>query len=124
MMATRIDSRSLWFGLVAAPLAWTVQGLLGWFFGERVCVSMAPASVRVTLAVISVAALLVAITGIGTGLRTWRRASDAPHPVHAEAWDRVEFMALGGVLVSSAFAIGIFWAGLSSAFLFTCGRVR
>jgi len=124
MTTTGIDTRALWFGLVAAPLAWTTQGLLGWFFGARVCASMTPGSVRVTLGIISLIALAIAIAGIGAGLRNWRRASDAPHPVHAEAWDRVEFMALGGVLVSSAFTLGIFWAGLSSAFLFTCGRVR
>jgi hypothetical protein len=115
---------ALWFPLAAGPAAWTVQGLLGWWAGERICSAMSIGAVRGVTALTTLAALAVAMAGIVTALRTWQRSSPAAHPMHTDARDRVEFMALGGVLVSSAFAIGIVWAGLSSVFLNACGRVR
>jgi hypothetical protein len=118
------NPKGLWFGLIAAPAAWAVQGLLGWFFGERTCATITPPSVRLIVLLISIAALLVATAGITRGWSAWRRRSDAPSLMDSDARDRVEFMAIGGLLVSSIFAIAIVWAGLSSAFLSECGRMR
>jgi cytochrome c oxidase subunit I+III len=58
------------------------------------------------------------------GWRAWGVASSAPHAVHAEAGDRVEFMALSGLFISSAFTLGIIWGALPSLMLSACGRVR
>lgn len=119
-----VDRRSLWFGLLAAPLAWTFQGLLGWWAGERICTDLSITGVRILVAIVSLLALIVALAGVAVAFRAWNAASSAPHVVHAEAWDRVEFMALGGLLVSSAFTLGIFWAGLPAVMLSACGHVR
>jgi hypothetical protein len=115
---------ALWFPLIGAPAAWTIQGLIGWWSGERLCSAMSIATVRGLTVVVTLAALAVAVGGIVIASKMWQRSSPASHPMHTDATGRVEFMALGGVLVSSAFAIGIVWAGLSSVFLNACGRVR
>jgi len=118
------NAKGLWFGLLAAPSAWAAQGLLGWFFGERTCGALTPPSVRLIVLLISVVALIVAIAGIVRGWSAWRRRSDAPNVIATDARDRIEFMAVGGLFVSAIFAIAIVWAGLSSAFLIDCGRMR
>jgi hypothetical protein len=123
LLAT-VDRRALWFGLLAAPTAWTIQGLLGWWAGERICGDMSIGGVRGLTAVVSMLALIVALAGVATAWRAWDGTSRAPHAIHAEAWDRVEFMALGGLLVSSAFTLGIIWGALPSLMLSACGRVR
>jgi hypothetical protein len=58
------------------------------------------------------------------GWSAWRHASAAGDPLAADAPDRVEFMALGGFLVSVVFAVGIAWSGLPPAFLSDCGHMR
>ena len=123
LLAT-IDRRALWFGLLAAPAAWTIQGLLGWWAGERICGDLSIAGVRGLTALGSMLALIVALAGVATAWRAWLTTTSAPHPIHAEAWDRVEFMALGGFLVSSAFTLGIIWGALPSLMLSACGRAR
>jgi hypothetical protein len=118
------DANGLWYALLAPPCAWAIQELLGWFFGERTCGSMAPLSVRWVLLAISALALLVALAGMSRGWARWRGRANAADVMDTEARDRIEFMALGGFLVSSIFAIAIVWAGLSTAFLSDCGRMR
>lgn len=115
---------ALWFPLVGAPAAWTIQGLIGWWSGEQLCDAMSIGTVRSLTVVVTLAAFAVAVGGVVTASRMWQRSAPAVHPMHTDATGRVEFMAFGGVLVSSAFAIGIVWAGLSSVFLNACGRVR
>jgi hypothetical protein len=119
-MTTRIAPARLWFGLVAAPAAWAVDGLLGWFFGAQICTAMSIATVRIIVGVLGLAALAVAAAGLSVGVANWRVAAGEPRP----AADRVEFMSLGGVLVSTAFVIGIFWAALNPLFIGVCGGMR
>lgn len=116
--------RGIWYGLLAPPSAWAIQELLGWFFGERTCAQMTPPAVRLVVLAISIVALLIAVSGISTGWTTWTRRTDAAGIVETDARDRVEFMAIGALFVSSVFAIAILWAGLSAAFLSDCGRMR
>jgi hypothetical protein len=124
MKTTTVDGRSLWYGLLAPPAAWAVQEWLGWAFGERTCGSLAPPMVRWIVTAISLTALVVAVVGISRGWSMWRRMTDASDPLASDHRDRVAFMAFGGFLVSTVFAIGIFWSGLSAAFLSDCGRMR
>lgn len=115
---------ALWFGILAGPAAWTMQGLLAWFFGQRICASMSIGGVRATLAAVSVGALAVAGAGAATGWRNLRRANPGGQTVEVDPSDRVHFMALAGLLVSVVFIIGIFWAALPSVLLRQCGYVR
>ena len=119
-----IDRRVLWFTLVAAPVAWTIQGLLGWWAGERICADLSVGGARGLTALVSMLALIVALLSVATAWRVWGMASSGPHAIHAEAWDRVEFMALSGLFISSAFTLGIIWGALPSLMLSACGRVR
>ncbi len=114
---------SVWFGILAGPVAWTLQGLLGWFFGERICTSMSIGGVRTTMGAIGVIAFAAAAAGAMAGWRNLRQAAGS-HPAHTEAWDLAEFMSLAGLLVSSVFALGIFWAALPALMLSHCGHVR
>jgi len=123
-MTTTVPARSLWFPLLAPPAAWSVHGLLGWFVGETTCGALTPVAVRLIVAGITVAALLVSVAAVGLGWRSWRAQSHEANPLEAAAHDRLQFMALGGLLVSVMFTIGIGWAGLSAAFLSDCGRMR
>ncbi|HTK29674.1 MAG TPA: hypothetical protein VL309_08995 [Vicinamibacterales bacterium] len=119
-MTQRVAAHRLWIGLLAAPIAWTAQGLLGWFFGARVCGSMSIGSVRLIVGVIGLAALGVALGGLAVGLQN-RRGAGAGRPPAA---DRVEFMALGGLLVSAAFVVAISWAALNAVLVDVCGGMR
>jgi hypothetical protein len=109
-----------WYGLLVPPVAWALQGGLGWYFGQRMCQGLTPPSVRWILFGVSIAALVLALVGVARGWNAWR-AGIAADPEHR---DRVDFVAFGGFLVSSIFALAIVWAGLASAFLFDCGWMR
>jgi hypothetical protein len=106
-----------WFTLLAPPAAWAFQEWLGWFFGQRTCTALAPASVRWVLLAVSLAALVITLTGVARGWGLWREGDPDHH-------DRGDFMAFGGLLVSGIFTIAVIWAGLSTAFLSDCGVMR
>ena len=117
----------LWFGLVAAPAAWAVQGALGWLIEMRTCEAAAASptmGLRLVIAVLGLAALLIALTGAVIAYRSWRRLSAEPSLSHAQGHARAEFMALGGVLVSAVFAVGILWAWLPPLLVDACLVVR
>ena len=124
MRTTTVDGRSLWYGLLAPPTAWALQEWLGWFFGERTCGTLTPGAVRWIVLAISLVALAVALIGIPRGWNMWKARSGETDAIDSEHRDRIAFMAIGGVMVSTVFAIAIFWAGLSAAFLSDCGRMR
>ena len=127
MMATHtVDRRSgsIWFALCAAPLAWLAQLLLGWYFGARICDPMSVGSVKTAVAIVSVIALATAVFSAWLGWRNWRTSTAMPHPVVSDAWDRREFMALGGLLISVSFTLAIAWASVASVALASCGRAR
>lgn len=116
--------RVIWYALLAPPTAWALQEWLGWFFGARTCGSLAPASVRWTVLGISLGALVVGLVGMSRSWTIWRHVTTAEGVLAADAQDRVEFMALGGFLVSTIFVIAIAWAALTPAFIGDCGWIR
>lgn len=119
-MTTAIAPRRLWFGLLAGPGAWAVQHFLGWFFGARICAGMSIAAVRTVLGGIGIAALVCAAAGLMVGMQNLQAVRAGERPQEG----RVEFMSLGGVLVSTAFVVGIVWAGLNAIFINVCGGMR
>jgi hypothetical protein len=116
--------RGAWFALLAGPAAWSLQGLFGWFFGARVCAALPLPGVRLVLGAASLIALAVAAGGALVGWRNFQQESGGTALLGADANERVEFMSLAGLLVSSAFVLGIFWAGLSAVLVNVCGYVR
>jgi hypothetical protein len=121
---TSPPDRALWTGLLLAPAAWSVHGLLGWFIGHRVCTGLMPAAARLAVAAMTVAALLFSMWAVAVAWRSWQAARSAPSPLATDAGGRVEFMALAGLMVSSVFTLGIFWAGWATLFLNDCGWMR
>ncbi len=115
-----MTARRLWFPLVAPPLAFGVEGAFGWWIGAGICTSYSIASVRAVVAIISIVMLAVVVAGLSTGVSSYREARVTRYAVA----DRVEFMALGGVLVSASFIVGLIWFGLNALFIDVCGGMR
>ncbi len=111
--------RGLWFSLVAPALAFGAEGAFGWWIGNWMCASRSFATGQITVGVVTLAMLAVAVTGLMSGLSNYRSI----HPAQVAA-DRLEFMALGGVIVSASFVVGLIWFGLSAAFVHHCGGMR
>lgn len=119
-----VAATRLWAGVLLAPAAWIAQGSLGWYFGYQACTTFGVAPARVAVLVLSLVSLAIAVTGGGLAWTSWGRVSQTRHPGHVDGWERVEFMAAAGVLVSTMFVIGIGWATLSALLLDTCGGMR
>jgi hypothetical protein len=120
----------LWFGVLGAPFAWALQGLLGWFVAAGGCGHANPsvrwlsdAGVRGAEMVISLIALLIALGALGVGIRAWRASADRSLlAVHARA--RPDFVAAAALLISAVFVLAIVWAGLADFILPACENVR
>lgn len=111
--------RSLWFSLIAPVVAFGVEGAIGWWAGDWMCRSMSIAAGRALIAIVTVLMLAIAVGGLMTAMGNVQTANQK-----GIAGDRVEFMALGGVFVSTAFAVGLVWFGLNAAFVRQCGGMR
>lgn len=102
-------SLALWFGILAGPLAWTVQTLVAPDLHEVLCYPGAGASAGAvygvpieTVIVVLSAALLGATVLAGlVSYRCWRRGKSAA------ANERATWMARAGVLVSVLFGLAI-----------------
>ncbi|MFC4313702.1 hypothetical protein ACFPN2_31805 [Steroidobacter flavus] len=117
-------ARSIWFAILGAPLAWAAQGLIGWFVSARACAGdLDSGGARVAELVISIVALIVALAGVGIGLRAWRHSADSSiAAIRAEV--RQDFLAAVALIVSVSFSLGIVWAALSAFLLPMCERMR
>jgi hypothetical protein len=56
--------------------------------------------------------------------QNWRNLSARRDLIHAEGRRREEFMALGGVFVSTAFVLGIIWGGIPLILINVCRSAR
>jgi hypothetical protein len=119
-----IPPTRLWAGVLLAPAAWIAQGSLGWYFGYQACVGLTVGGARVALVVLSLVTLAIALAGWWIAWSSWGLTVPERHLFDIKARDRVEYMAAGGVLVSSIFALAIVWGGLSPLFLNECGGMR
>jgi uncharacterized membrane protein len=127
----RVPSGRLWFGFVAAALAWLIQGFLSVVISASACQNgayqwrwISEGGVRVLLAVITIALLAVAVAALVVSFRNWRGLSTRRELTHAEGKRREEFMALGGVFASAAFVIGIIWGGIPLILISICRSAR
>jgi hypothetical protein len=121
----------LWFGFAAAALAWATHGFLSVVISASACQNgaykwtwISESGVRVLLAVITIALLAVAVAAWVVSFRNWRGLSTRRDLIHAEGKRREEFMALGGVFVSTAFVIGIIWGGIPLILINVCRSAR
>jgi hypothetical protein len=125
------SSRRLWFGLLAAMSAWIVHGIGSFIIASAACSGgnvaewsgLSHAGLRGLLIALTVAALMVAVSGGVVAWSTWRRLATARFN-RTQAWGRGEFMALAGVFISTIFSIGIVWGGLAPILTGLCEAGR
>jgi hypothetical protein len=127
----RLPQASLWFGFAAAPFAWALQGLVGVILSAEACPAgvagweiLRQPGVRVGLAAITLCLLAVAVSAGVTSFHNWRRLSGQREFAHAEGTAREAFVALGGILISTVFSLGIVWASIPILMLQICERAR
>jgi hypothetical protein len=113
----------LWFGVLGAPVAWAMQGLLGWFASSVVCnyrqeqtsVWFSAAGLRAIEMGVSTLAILVAVGALATSIGTWRELNGrAGHPAS------YDFLAGVAVFSSVIFLVGIVWTGMPLYVLAPC----
>ncbi len=106
----------LLFGLLAAPLAWTAQLVVGYGIGDARC-SVAGMRWGVDSeageAALLAAAAAIALGGLGVSWWLERRAARDPR-------GRVAFMAAGGLLVSAVFLVLILLGGITALSIEHC----
>lgn len=123
---------ALWFGLFGAPLAWSLQLLLGYALVAHSCFPatdprMTPASggLWTVVLIAGVVAAVVAAAAAVTAWRSWRLTRYEHHGddhVLLEAEEgRTRFMALAGMLLSAIFLFGIVMNALPLFLVSPCG---
>jgi hypothetical protein len=111
----------MWFGLLGAPLAWTVQHLLGFGFFEGACNSggvLWGIDPRVWEVAVTAAAGAVALGAEAAAFTVWRdtRAQAAdPAPL-----GRIHFFAAGSLAVGAIFLAVILMNGLGAVYQAGC----
>lgn len=125
----RLPSSRLWYGFTAAPAAWALEGVIGVIVSAQFCPANSPNwgilgenGVRLALGLITIALLIVAVSGAIVAYGNWRALSGSREFAHAEGIGREAFMSVGGILLSVVFIIGILWAGIPLLMLEQCMR--
>jgi hypothetical protein len=122
----------VWLGLLAAPLAWSVQLGVGWWISGGTCADGTPewgplgaGAVRVIQVLVAVAALAAATAGLSCAWGAWRRYSPETARLTAmQGEQRIGFMAGAGVLVSGLFTFAIVLTGIGVATVSVCEFMR
>ncbi len=122
-----VPSARLWAGVVLAPVAWSVAELLGYVLVARACdrgTRSMMAHAGVTQDIVAIGLGIIAVVGLVIAVGNWRRVRDASTAGEQTARGRAHFMALGGVVASALFVLGIVLFALPPLFLNTCDQVR
>jgi hypothetical protein len=128
----RINLGTLWFGLVAAPLAWSVQMLASSALVGRDCypheIPLATPLWRglwPVLLGICLVCIAVAISGGVTALRSWQQTRqehpDSVHGLLTRGEGRTRFMAMSGVLISLLFLLALLFSSGAVFAVSLCG---
>jgi MFS family permease len=126
--------RKLWFSILGPAAAWTVAEVVGAGLAGRVCspVGLAPEQgLTATLGTwqwiaafaIPLAAGIIATSGLLLAIgvfRRWRTSAD--RITRAEGWNRVEFMAMAGAIISFSLLLNIVYFALLPAIVDPCLR--
>lgn len=121
----------LWFGLLAAAIAWGSLGVIETLIVWRTCISQnqfgGGTADQWPRAICFGIALLLLATGIFAGATSygnWRRLSGQNKLIDALATERREFMALLGVFVSVTLGMGMIWLSLPPIIIHICERAK
>jgi len=106
------SSKTLWFGMFASPVFWSLHLLIGYSVSEAACMTNLlgfPIFGISALLVFLVALTLLAMVGIAWNawwsFRSWRfyARQNPEEEFPLQAYDRDEFLALSGLLLSGIF---------------------
>ena len=113
--------RRLWFGILGAPFAWTLHELVGSSVVGRRCVEEGALEAWqwATIIGVSILATLIAAAATWSAFRVYRE-NGSVRITKAEGWDRVEFMAIAGVIISAVLLINIILMGVMPAIVSPC----
>jgi hypothetical protein len=122
MKLSRLSPEMLqWIGLLAAPLAWTVQLVAGFGYTVGACGGTRgwSGSLSTSEIAITAAAAAVALGGQAAALLAWRAtrgASDSSSPPAG----RIHFFAAAALLSNTIFLIVILLGGITAVHLAPC----
>jgi hypothetical protein len=103
---------SLWFGLLAGPVAWTIQLPLLYALAVRNCDHVGMASLHVV-------SLLCVVGTLAGGHAAWRNLQARREPSDAAAGTR-RLMALLGLMAATLFGLVVLWGWLAVFLLSPC----
>lgn len=126
-----VPASHLWFGLMAAAVAWVLLGCIDILITWRACVhqeqygnaSTHPAA-RVIYIGVAVSLFIVVLIAGTLSYRNWRAISSQRQILEASATDRREFMALLGVFVSVTLGVGVLWLSIPPLVIEFCLRAK
>ena len=113
-------SAVLWFGVLAAPLAWAILLTVGYGFEEVACSrgsSHWGFEAKTATVILFAATAVTAVLGAAAAVLTWRRAQ---RPESGDTRGRLEWMGFSGVVVSGLFIALILMTGFGVTSLGTC----
>lgn len=120
--------RRLWFSILAAPAAWTVAEVVAFAASGRKCgvhgTSGALGPLEWALVIgVPLAAALVAGAGLLVAIRVFRSWTGPVPITRAEGWNRVEFMAIAGAIISLLLLLNIVYFAVLPLIVDPCLRV-
>jgi len=129
----RVGLNALWFGIAAAPVAWTLQLMFSSSLAGYACYPHADPrtfplwdGLSPVLLAISAGAFIIAVSGGGVAWNSWRQTrSERPGSAHhlMETGDgRTRFMAMCGLLTSTVFVIALAFGAVALSVVPLCGR--
>lgn len=115
--------KRLWFGILAAPAAWSVHEIAGYAIAGQGCMvgeGRLPGWAWAGLIGVSVLCVAVAAAGALVSLMLHRRLS-RPGPVwRTEGWGRREFMAAAGFFLSAILLLNLVMFSVMPIFVDPC----
>ncbi len=113
----------MWFGVLAGPVAWSLQILIGYNLEEIACnpgsqtQQLAGAGIEPVAVWLTLAAGALALAGVLVSFSCWRRVRAAHDSTPG---GRAEWMAWAGIVTSGLFAFWILLALFAPGFLAAC----
>jgi hypothetical protein len=126
-----VGLKRLWLGVLAAPCAWLVLELVGYYLAARSCepgksgVPMGgTAHPSLTQVILAIIALAISAFGLIVSVGSWRALHPKPDRGTTPEWGRAHFLAYVGVLASVLFMWGIVMFGLPPFLVNACSQAR
>jgi hypothetical protein len=120
----RVSRRRLWVAVALPPLVWAIQGLSAVLVVAEGCERGMPTATRVIVLLITLLTLSISAGCALLAYASWRRVPHGLSPLHTEARDQDEMLALVGLLSSGAFTVGLVWSGMPALMINLCEVAR